>query len=186
MLGQAFDVSEQTQELLGEAIESLIDDIHLDLVTVACAAAGGADTSTQGLTARVAERTCRWLPASAALRFTPRTLKQFLGCLHTVAFRLSMEEWQRCGSLAEEFALRAILHEARAASDGDGRVEEDLDRIQEEAFEDLDFELLFDPACDGIESDAEAVRKLGLCNLAFDDWFAPFSYMDVTAPYAAA
>ena len=52
------------------------------------------------------------------------------------------------------------------------------------AFQDADFEILFNPQFDGMEED-ESVAHLALANLRFKDWFTPFQDEVPVHPYVA-
>lgn len=45
--------------------------------------------------------------------------------------------------------------------------------LESELFEDTDFEVLFEPACDGIDQ-SRVGKAAGMTSLAFQDWFKPF------------
>ena len=60
----------------------------------------------------------------------------------------------------------------------------DMRAEAEAAFQDTDFELLFDPRWDGLEED-EAVSHLAMANLRFEDWFRPFRDEIPVHPYIA-
>jgi hypothetical protein len=51
----------------------------------------------------------------------------------------------------------------------------DLERFRERLLEDADFEMLFHPAFDGIESDQFIMAEMNLAYLHPRDWFVPFS-----------
>ena len=51
------------------------------------------------------------------------------------------------------------------------------------AFEDLDFECLYQDAADGIE-DTAAGAMLGVGHLSYDEWFLPFNPRQAMQPYA--
>ena len=55
--------------------------------------------------------------------------------------------------------------------------------MEDSLFEDLDHEMLYDPALDGISNDPECA-SLGIADLDVAAWFEPFNERTVN-PYAA-
>ena len=123
-----------------------------------------------------------YLPERYAARYSPQFIKQFALCLFTVAWKLAQPAWIRPACVAEELALRALIREAEAVLEQEGRRPFDFGDFEDEAFDDLDFEYLFTPATDGIDR-SPAGAWLGMGSLAFDDWFTPFG--GGAAPYSA-
>jgi hypothetical protein len=93
---------------------------------------------------------------------------------------------------AEELAAHALIDEAvsvlemHADQGAAGEQDEDaftkeqaavarreLDELREDAFEDHDILMLFDPRFDGIEA-GEIAEMMGFANLHVRDWFTPF------------
>jgi hypothetical protein len=68
-------------------------------------------------------------------------------------------------------------------ADGDLDLHPDSERFEEEAFEDWDFRLLFDPSVDGIQDIPDPQGNMDLEHLRFDRWFVPFTARAVH-PYA--
>jgi hypothetical protein len=60
----------------------------------------------------------------------------------------------------------------------------DLRAGAEGAFQDADFEVLFDARLDGLEDD-DWVADLALANLRFEEWFRPFRDGVPIHPYVA-
>lgn len=86
--------------------------------------------------------------------------------------------------MADEMALNATI--GRAQVDLELRsLEADLDDVYEEAFQDTDFEFLFDPRFDGID-ESELAEFSSMANLRFEDWFTPFANVRYVHPYVAA
>ncbi len=90
----------------------------------------------------------------------------------------------RC--LADEMALHVIIEKAGAWLETRGELDEGWGDYEERVFEDTDFELLYDPAWDGIEDpDSDVARQGGMANLHPKDWFNPFRQADPVHPYYA-
>ncbi len=90
----------------------------------------------------------------------------------------------RC--VADEIALHVIIEQAGAWLETRGEVDEGWDVYEDCVFEDVDFELLYDPAWDGIEDpDSDLARQEGMANLHPKDWFKPFRPDEPVHPYYA-
>lgn len=157
-------VSERTREAVEEAAFSLIYEFQHDVARLRSGGAFG-DTSMVD-----------YLPRRYAHRYESEFAEQFLGSLHSVVDKTRngslLEGEDRLESVAEELAMRAILVRAQTEVD-EPQTGKDLYELWDVCFEDIDFEFLFDPAADGIES-SPAVAHFGMANLEFDDWFKPF------------
>jgi hypothetical protein len=122
-----------------------------------------------------------WLPRKYLPRYDIRFARSFAVCLIAVAGKLTDRHPHVLASVAEEMALAAILDEGESAFDLDGR-KVDMRAEAEAAFQDTDFELLFDAHWDGLEED-DAVSHLAMANLRFEDWFRPFQDEIPVHPY---
>jgi hypothetical protein len=90
----------------------------------------------------------------------------------------------RC--LADEMALHVIIKQAGAWLETHGERDEGWGDYEDLVFEDVDFELLYDPAWDGIEDpDSDVARQEGMANLHPKDWFKPFRPDEPVHPYYA-
>ncbi|MGQ0845248.1 MAG: hypothetical protein ACT4QF_14060 [Sporichthyaceae bacterium] len=116
------------------------------------------------------------LPQRFAHRYDAAFTQQFLDSYRDLVARLQRSPWQPPSCVAHELGLRLLLnrvdllvhtHELTVSKDWRCRVEELL-------FEDLDHELLYDPACDGIEDDPNLGSDLRLEPMNFEAWFEPF------------
>lgn len=122
----------------------------------------------------------------------PPTFGQHYGVLFAQKFLVATVDvtsrlaggWSTLPTVAHELALRIILNEAEAVqeevaialpSDWRGQLEEVL-------FQDLDHELLYEPAMDGIGE--YAASHLGMTQMDFASWFVPFANAQPSAPYA--
>ena len=95
-----------------------------------------------------------YLPRKHLSRYNLALAERFLVCVPTVAWKLREPGVQWLACTAEELALRAIIEEARTLLLADselGKAEADFNSFESVAFEDWDFEMLFDPAYDGVE-----------------------------------
>lgn len=99
--------------------------------------------------------------------------QQFLDVMIVVAWKVRDRTWWRLNSVAEELAMRAILSQAEVQANSEGKKFSSYD-LTDAVFEDSDIEFLFDQHLDGIEDDEFFVKRLGLANLSFADWFKPF------------
>ena len=123
-----------------------------------------------------------YLPERHAARYSPLFVKRFALCLGAVAWKLAQPAWIKPACVGEELALRALIQEAKAVLEEEGRRPFDFGEFKDEAFDDVDFEHLFTPAADGIDRSAIGAR-LGIGSLAFEDWFTPFG--GGAPPYSA-
>jgi hypothetical protein len=122
-----------------------------------------------------------WLPRTTLHRYDAKFLREFLVCLASVGLKMRLPGFHPLGCVGEELALHAMIERASVVLDLDG-VAADFDPWEAEVFEDLDFEMLFDPADDGIEDTALAAR-LGIANLKYDEWFVPFNAPRYVHPF---
>lgn len=93
--------------------------------------------------------------------------------------------WQPPACVAQELLLQVLLDEVAYSQE---LLEIDLhpdwrDTLDDLLFEDLDFEVLFDPSLDGIE-DEPALGPPGMVPMDFAHWFVPFRSEDRLPPYA--
>jgi hypothetical protein len=155
------------QDALAMAIDILKDELSDDLVNLR---AGVHPSET---------RTARRLPPCYRGHYDTEFVRRFAACFSAVAGKLYSPDRESLACVAEELGLYVLLEEAEALLEKDGTEAafSDFDM----AFEDMDFEWLYDPAFDGIE-DSEAVRELRMVNLALSDWFKPFRPDDPVHP----
>jgi len=93
--------------------------------------------------------------------------------------------WQPPSCVAQELLLQVLLDEVAYSQE---LLEIDLhpdwrDTLDELLFEDLDFEVLFDPSLDGIE-DEPTLGPPGMVPMDFAHWFVPFRADDRLPPFA--
>jgi hypothetical protein len=104
----------------------------------------------------------------------------------TVGYKLALPEplapLPSC--TAEELALHILIEQAKNQLRAEA-IESDFSLFVSLAFQDLDFEVLYDMAMDGIE-DTTVGTELAYDNLPFDNWFEPFLNATMPIhPYAA-
>jgi hypothetical protein len=158
------------QEALLDAIDELTDEFFDDV----------ADLLNDG---DFAETTMgSFLPPRFLPRYTPVFAKQFLACFLTVAWKLRAPGAYSLACTAEELALDALIQTAESAMEATGQ-RADFDALREAAYEDEDYQFLFEPARDGLAA-TEAGRSLALANLEFSKWFHPFRPEAPVHPYA--
>ena len=86
--------------------------------------------------------------------------------------------------VAEELALNTTIHQAEVSLELQG-LEANLDGVYDEAFQDTDFEFLFDPKFDRVE-ETKITGVSGTTNLRFENGFKPFANVPYVHPYVAA
>ena len=116
----------------------------------------------------------RHLPRCYRGRYSPLFAKQFLMATAAVAWKLAQPQWHPLACIAEELALNAVVRKAEAFLEDQGK-KADFVLFQDSALEDLDFEVMFDPAWDGYAEET---------SLAFEYWFSPFRDDEPTHPYS--
>lgn len=166
-LGQAYTdtLPVSHRKMLSDAARELIDTTLTDL--------GASDDASF-----VADN---WLigtmlPPRYTLRYDGPFARKFVVCLMTVIWKLGQRERMRLSCVAEELAAHILIQEAEALL-AEGGIAADFSDFRQRLFEDLDFELLYEDALDGIES-GDIAESLGIANLAFADWFIRFGPPD--------
>lgn len=127
-----------------------------------------------------------YLPAKYLPSYDLAFLRRFSVCVVVVGWKLfDPAHEHRLACTAEELALHAILRCAEGLLEGAEEEPVDFGYLEDMAFEDMDFETLFDPSLDGIE-DTPSGKFLRMTNLKLREWFLPFSAErgDAVHPYA--
>lgn len=114
-----------------------------------------------------------YLPRKYILRYDLAFAELFKAAFGSVVNKLWAKECYVLDSTAEELALDSIVREAEVWLEEHGKHAK-LDGFYDSVFWDTDFEYLFDPKMDGIETDEEIAKQMNLVNLEFDRWFVPF------------
>jgi hypothetical protein len=124
------------------------------------------------------------LPARFAANYTALFAQEFLVAFVDVTSRLT-RGWEPLACVAQELGLRVLLdHVEVVAEAADAALPDDWrGHLEDFLFEDLDHELLYDPAHDGIEEDP-AGQPPGMAPMRFEDWFRPFNDQRTLPPYA--
>lgn len=117
----------------------------------------------------------RYLPRCYRGRYSPLFAKRFLMSTAAVAWKLAQPQWHPLACIAEELALNTMVRKAEAFLEDQG-MKADFVLFQDSALEDLDFEVMFEPAWDGYAEET---------SLAFEYWFSPFRDDEPTHPYFA-
>jgi hypothetical protein len=122
-------------------------------------------------------RTTQWLPVRWKLVATKGFVENWAVAVVGVAHGLAQEGWEGPACVGEELALHAVCEYALTLPDfydldGD-KLQEGIDLFTDMAFQDTDFQYLFEPATDGID-ESEIGERLGLTSLNFADTFRPF------------
>ncbi len=127
------------------------------------------------------------LPSKYLHRYDGGFRRKFIVTLLTVGYKLAQPEppVPLFSCTAEELGLHVLIEEAREGLKAQG-IEPELSGFEDRAFQDdMDVEILYDMALDGIE-DNPVGDSMGYGNLQFDQWFEPF--LNATTPihpYAA-
>ncbi|WP_432045465.1 hypothetical protein [Streptomyces asiaticus] len=184
VLDESFSVARKDAELAAGAmvysIDLLIDELFEDIDTL-------------GYSPSVAECQDGLLqlggsPPQFAHRYTPLFARRLLVVAVMLTERLCRPDFGQLRCVAEELLLRLLLETTEATLDRCGLlghgVRAALDAFRENVFEDLDHELLHNPAMDGIDQDP-AVADLGIVPTGIEDWFTSFSPGRPLHPYAA-
>lgn len=166
--------------LLWRASVSLVDQL-LDDVMVLRAEPDGARWSTLVAQSQV----LRGLPARFWHRITPVVAAKLLVVAVDLTSRV-VRGWAPPSCVADELVLRCLLDEvAVLAETCEVALEPGWREMLEEAlFEDLDHELLYDPAVDDFEDDPGFPGPRGMASMGFDVWFVPFNAGRRLPPYA--
>ena len=130
------------------------------------------------------------LPRQYFSHYTPQFYKEFGVCVITVAWKLAQPKPIPPASVAEQLAAWAILQQAKALLNREGRdkgtdeTQQLLDSFSNEYLPDTSFLLLFDPACDGIQVNPLAPATQHNAS-SFENWFRLFpGRMQSVHPYA--
>ena len=112
-----------------------------------------------------------FLPARYRHRYDEGFVRRFLAVLEAVIDKLGRPDSGPLESTAQELVLHGLLASAEELAELNG-VDVDFDLFRNSCLEDLDHELLYHPAFDGVEDVTDP--ELRFANLAFVDWFKPF------------
>jgi hypothetical protein len=167
------ELSDRARQALRTAATMVADELFEDVRDLASSA-------------RTLEDSNAWfyLPAKYRPRYTPLFVQQFLVCVVVVGWKLFDEQQEhRLDCLAEELALKAILTCAQAVVEIEDGEPVDFGYVEDLAYEDVDFEALFDPSQDGVEDTHVGRDVLGMTHLNFSEWFLPFSRGYRVHPY---
>lgn len=168
---------ENHRRALMGAIDTLTDQFFEDIQDLASVTASSIEELARAVTSRF-ENTymAGFLPDRYIHQYTELFSKKFRVCVLAVAWKLRNPGQRLLACVAEELALYALIQQAEVLLDLDGEGA-DFKFFEGVAFEDMDFELLFDPQWDGIEDYGnEHAPHMRFVNLRFDEWFLPFSH----------
>jgi hypothetical protein len=113
------------------------------------------------------------LPPRYLPRYTLGFARKFFVCVSTVVWKLGQHQPIGLSCVAEELAAHVLIGEAEALLEDEYGEKADFGTFEDVLFEDLDFELLYSNAHDGIE-ESELGGQMGVVNLVFPDWFKGF------------
>jgi hypothetical protein len=167
---------------LMHAADLLIDELIEDIVSLRAeeTAADERDSASRIEDTWVLSQ----LPPRFAASYTPLFAQRLLVAVVDVTGRLT-KGWEPLASVAQELGLRVLLNLVEVVADAAGVALNDGWRghLEELLFEDLDHELLYNPAHDGIEDDPDS-QPPGMAPMRFEDWFEPFNDERTMPPYA--
>lgn len=168
------ELPERGWEALRAAVITLTDHLQIDIETLM---GGGAFSDTFAIS---------YLPNKYLPSYDLGILRRFLVCVVVTGWKLfDPAHEHRLSCTAEELALHAIIRRAEEVLVEEGQEPVEFDYLEDVAFEDMDFQALFDPSLDGIE-DSPSGKYLRMVNLKLKEWFLPFNAErgDVVHPYA--
>ena len=164
-------LTERKREALHAAVVILLDDAFQAL-------SSGSDLSESMLV--------WYLPPRLESHYDEGLYRSMLVAIAHVGGQLAKTDSPSLRCLADEMALHIIIEQAGAWLETQGEPDEDWGLYEDCVFEDTDFELLFDPAWDGIEDpESDVARSKGMTNLHPKDWFKPFRPTEPVHPYYA-
>lgn len=124
------------------------------------------------------------LPARVSHHYSELTYRRMLIAVVCVGQGLARSDQPALGCVAEELALHMIIRHADAwLTDAEGQPAVDWGLYEDTVFEDTDFEVLYQPALDGIEDGGDISDYLGMANLHPGEWFEPFREDAAVHPY---
>ncbi len=127
------------------------------------------------------------LPSKYLHRYDGGFRRRFLVTLLTVGYKLAQPEppVPLLSCTAEELGLRVLIEEAREGLKTAG-IKPEFSEFEDQTFQDdMDINILYDMALDGIE-DTPVGDSMGYGNLQFGEWFEPFLNASTPVhPYAA-
>lgn len=162
---------------LMHASEIAIEELFEDIVDLRTGVVGRADDIDE-----------TWilsqLPSRFAAGYSARFARQFLVALVDVTSRFT-RGWEPLSCVAQELGLRVLLNQIEVMADLAVVTLDDGWRghLEDMFFEDVDYELLYDPAYDGIEEERDS-QSPGMAPMRFSDWFVPFNACRSMPPYA--
>ncbi|WBB64330.1 hypothetical protein O7599_18250 [Streptomyces sp. WMMC500] len=163
------------------ATDVMVDQLFMDVQTLAEADTDVAEC--EGVLWHLEE-----LPGRYALRYDARFARRFLVTVIAMTTRFTQGTFTQLSCVAEELALRLLLAQAKASLETfdllDDGVSSALDCFADLVYEDMDHELLYDDAMDGID-DSPVGDVLGVATMQLGDWFKPFNDGRYVHPYAA-
>jgi hypothetical protein len=109
-------------------------------------------------------------PPAYVSRYDRPFVRRAIVAAASLGQKLSGPGWFDLASTMEEMLFGTIMETVQNADIEIGDVFDDL---EESAFQDLDYEMLFNAQFDGIENDASR-EQYAFANLRFEEWFLPF------------
>lgn len=126
------------------------------------------------------------LPARLEKHYHEGLYRSMLVAVANLGGQLAHTDSPTLRCLADEMALHVVIEQAGAWLEARGEAYEGWGLYEDCVFEDTDFELLYDPAWDGIEDlETDVSRQEGMTNLHPNDWFKPFQPTEPVHVYYA-
>lgn len=161
----------------------LADELTADIAVLR--AAGGASSLATADGEDVVFMVLPDLPAHYRHLYDASFAQRFAAAVGAVRARLG-DGWRPCANLAEELALHLLtdraVGELEIAAGPGGMLDAELSAVidmeemfRDVAFEDPDFELLFDPALDGFAPEDFGEFGASMAPMDFASWFTPFN-----------
>ena len=113
------------------------------------------------------------LPPRFAARYTQLFTRRLIMAAGQVQMALT-REWVPSACVAEELVLRLVIEYAAGFEDIVDLDADSFEGFAALAFDDIDNELLYDPALDGIEDDDAWMRERGVADMRVSAWFTAF------------
>lgn len=152
------------------AATQMIDELFQDIETLA-ANGGGTVPESDGPFFALED-----LPQRFTHHYDGRFARRFHVAAIMITGRLSAEQWLVPSSIAEALALHLVIQRAQTLLVDQGLVDHELARqtylaFQDDAFDDVDHEWLYQPNFDGFETDDTFTAKLGTADMRAESWF---------------
>jgi len=168
--GEALRYATRLAGCMVVAAEHVTDGLFNDITTLRAARRTGEHVDVDHL------EIIGLLPRRFAPRYDALFAQKFLVALTDMTTRIT-SGWTELACVAQELAVRVWLDHVEIAADAGGvRLEEGWrGAVEDQLFEDVDHELLYNYALDGFETDDDVIGPTGMTSMRFEDWFVPYN-----------